>query len=134
MIGAVTVPNGTITSESRKAKIHVMGALQGNEKTAMSVVTFVVGSQQEQKKVVSFRRQYKIVGDYLVWKDRENHSFKYIKLFDQSMSQLEARQQLIELDVKRLDLTKLVSFVDDDQVMFSELPAYSTAYQNTIDK
>ena len=30
-------------------------------------------------------------------------------------------------------MTKLVSFVDDDQVMFSELPAYSTAYQSTID-
>ena len=65
----------------------------------LSLITFVASSDAERDAIVSESRVYKIVGEFLVWRNNEEDVFNYIRLFDENMSALEKNNKLIELPV-----------------------------------
>jgi len=65
----------------------------------LSALTFIVSDQHEQKKFIDPSRMYKIIGEFLVWKDRDGDFFNFVRLFDQKISLLEAEKSYIELKV-----------------------------------
>lgn len=72
---------------------------------------------------------YHFIGNHLVWFSANSDCLKYIKLFDDRNQTLNTTNEAQRYQVYSLDIYKMASYTDEDQIMISEVPDYSYHYQ-----
>ena len=97
-VSAIKVDDAYEVSDTPMVRLNVIPLAQGGSKS-LTLLTFVASSEKEKSEILSSSRIYKIVGEFLVWKNDEEDVFHYTRLFDQDMSSMEQSQELIELPV-----------------------------------
>lgn len=91
LISLSTVIVDNVFREIGQHKVRINFVKPRNGNGLLSCLTFIVSDEAEQEKMLNAKRDYKIIGEYLVWKDKDDDFFKFTKIFDQDIVALEQK-------------------------------------------
>ena len=127
---------GTQPDEVEDDSNHVwLNVIECRESPNVKIIVFQAKSVEERDEMLQKEKiSYHFIGNHLVWFTESYLPLCYIKLFENRDQTLMATTQAQRYEVKQLDLEALAGFVDEDQILISEVPDYSHYYTKKMNE